>query len=307
MADSQFFTDLARLDRTVANAWKKVTGDKPKAILDSAGVESIMMPLVDAGKITQDQGKALGYLLDNAKFEKEALEEFRIYIYVASERDFFTLGAGRQVLKPDEIKDVASALGMGNVGKIGFTSPKTGVTYTPNHYQVIREMLTTSMIFVVEVNSGGLHKKTRMVEASYHSDLNRLMVFADLPPIHRMAHIVHETTHAVQDWLDIDSEVKFVEADAWIAGGVAALAGGGDAALKSYLAAAAWTTVAAASTIVFKGDLKDFSKAYEAVWKEMEPALPNKRFRPSAKEKGANEKAQFDALMAKITAKKPGP
>ena len=40
--------------------------------------------------------------------------------------------------------------------------------------------------------------------------------------------IVHEATHAIQDWQDVAAKNKYIEADAYIAGAVADLAQGGN-------------------------------------------------------------------------------
>src|SRR5205814_5332804 len=76
-------------------------------------------------------------------------------------------------------------------------------------------------IKVYELRAAGFNFLLQMY-GQYRSDLNRLIIFSGLTQSHLVNIVVHEVTHAIQDWRDFDSKmIKHTEADAFIAGAVA--------------------------------------------------------------------------------------
>jgi hypothetical protein len=115
---------------------------------------------------------------------------------------------------------------MGVVGKITFWSPGSGLTYTPLLYAAIKELIARQQIWVYEVAAGALRPYLNL-GGEYRSDINRLIVYTGPAPVEMNILIVHECTHAIQDWLDLTNLHKeHAEADAYIAQTVAAHAQG---------------------------------------------------------------------------------
>jgi hypothetical protein len=138
----------------------------------------------------------------------------------AYENDFFFRGSKRALTTVKELEPLNGALGMGSVGKINFVSPETGLEYAPDLYSAIRSLVHQEKIRVFEVNAAKLKGHVGL----YRSDSKRLILYEGFEPERSKMYMVHEATHAIQDWKDLASKkVKYKETDAFIAGAVAAV------------------------------------------------------------------------------------
>ena len=105
--------------------------------------------------------------------------------------------------------NIEAALGTGYVGKIRFRSPGSQIQYYPQQYQVIKKLIADGKITTRSAPSGG--------STSYDHIDNSIKIERGLPQQQLYPLIVHEITHAIQDWTDTKSTVGFYEADAYIA------------------------------------------------------------------------------------------
>jgi hypothetical protein len=121
-------------------------------------------------------------------------------------------------LKPlvtaDELAPVHQALAI--AASFSFSSPGTRLNYAPHHYVGISDLIKKSKISVFQAQMSDLGVLTKD-EGIYYSNSNILIVYDKLDNAAFTATVVHETTHAVQDWLDVRTQRRFSEADAYIA------------------------------------------------------------------------------------------
>jgi hypothetical protein len=164
------------------------------------------------------------------KLSKVAGENLYTYIVIAYEQDFFFAGSAKPLIECADLQPIYAALGMGNIGKINFVSPGTRLAYTPNLYGTIRWLVNQGQIRVFEVDAAALLSRV----SNYRSDINRLILYKGLAPQLSIMSIVHEVTHAIQDWRNLVSGHKYIEADAYIAAAVAALSTDPNCAFLEY-------------------------------------------------------------------------
>src|SRR5262245_37671576 len=135
-------------------------------------------------------------------------------------------GAGSYVMG-DDLEPIYRALDVGTIGRIQFSSPGTGISYTPAHYRAMAMLVRQGEISVVRIKDKGLTFQNLRTMAQYDSEANRLLLLDGAPEHLKFNVLVHEFTHAIQDWLNgmfwLD---KHIEADAYIAGAVASHARG---------------------------------------------------------------------------------
>ena len=261
MADSPFYIALVALDPGIANRWKKLTGDSLKFEITADGVVAILGPVLNfrtkkaltAHKITKGQAEAIVKLLDSARFSPGVKDALLGLVITAVELQYFVRGAGRPLETAAELADITSALGHGSVGSVNFYSPGSKLKYTSNLYQAVLDLVGRKEIKVTEVHAAGLNECARCnatmaqrgVMGRYAGASNELTIYQGEPNKKKVL-IVHEATHAIQDWTDQPISNAHAEADAYIAAGAVALKLGQDAfdktnrygeALKSAVAA----------------------------------------------------------------------
>jgi hypothetical protein len=216
---SDVYQDLAKFDRQVADLWRRRTHDNPDHRLTEADIDFILTPLLKGHAIGEGRATAL-YHLFQLKFTDDALGYFGALLQVADQRTELFRNGGDPLMTTEELKPVNNALGMAVVSKITFKSPGTGLSYSPSSYRAIQELIAQSRIIVLQINTGGLSKSLSNIGV-YESNSNWLCVYDSGTPVQKTVAIVHESTHAFQDWSDVRAKVKFIEADAYVAGGVA--------------------------------------------------------------------------------------
>jgi hypothetical protein len=310
---SKFYDELAALDRGIADRWKVRAKDDPKRKLKPADAKAILTPLLKPkAAITEGQTKAIAKLVLDGEWTPEGLGAVQVYIEIGVDAGLFQNG-GEVLVTPDEFKPVTNALGAGMTGKIAFKSPGSNFSYLPGHYQAIQDLIAKSKIFVLEVRMHHLDTFAKITTAGeYHSDANHLYMFAGRTPAVNAMMIVHEATHAIQDWQDIPAKNKHAEADAFIAGAIADLAQGGTATAANPGPILTPAMEAAKLVVAGKanGSDKAWTDAYAAVLKGVEGSdsykeTNEKMFGPPAGSETTREKDQMDVILAAIAKETP--
>ena len=305
-----FFEEVARLDRGIADRWKLRARNDPKYRLKGADVEFIVLPLLRKERqVNERHAAALMKLLGGAEFTDEGLIHLRVFIQVAEDGSYLMAGA-TPLVSANELKPVNNALGMGTVAGITFKSPGTGLSYSPSQYRAIQALIAKNDIAVLEVRLAGLEKFAGLVVGgTYVSDINRLFVYQHASPAQLTIIVVHEVTHAIQDWRNVRTTMKYAEADAYIAGAVA------DLSLrtgKPTLAGPVFDPAIAAARLVIGGEAVSGNAAWEAAYKAVVADVAKSpvykkvkdiRLETIQKGEGNREKDKFDALLTGIEMK----
>lgn len=298
------YDDVKALDQGIADRWKRRSKGDPDYELKGKDVEAIVFPLLERKrKITEQQALAIMKLVDNAKFSDEGLMELRVQIQVAEKFGFLQAGA-KALTSADDLKPITDAIGMAACGRIIFNSPGTGLTYSPRDYLAVHELITGRKINVFEVRLGRLYGVSELaIKGSYESDKNNLFVYEGVAGITRNITLVHEVTHSIQDWRDVRAKTKFIEADAFIAQGIADHALG--SGTVSEPGALADLYFAAARLAIDGKSGQDWIDAYEAVVAAIEehPSYAerkNKIVKNVQRGERSKERDAMDAVVARI-------
>ena len=273
---SAFYNELAALDQGIADRWRTATGDSMRVAIDDRKLEAIMSPVLDAGKISGGEAKAIKHLFLKGTFARGTATYLIAMVRAAADNDFFFRGAATPLLTTAELRGVNNALAWDKVGKIEFTSPRSGIMYQAQSYSAIKELIARRKIAVFQVDTGGLNAFTEvgLSSGAYRSNSNHVILYDGLTPVEQVTTIVHEVTHAIQDWQDQTRKlVKFVEADAFIAGAVADRIQGPDQ--KAFRGVKPFDAAFEAAKLVFEGKgvmtppSKAWKDAYDKVWQQL--------------------------------------
>jgi hypothetical protein len=308
MDDAQFFRELTAFDAGIANRWKTATGGKLTATIETRDVIAILKPLFDTGKINAKQANAIAFMWTwtFSKFTPEASAVLYVNIEDAYTLDLFFDGSSVQLASAAQLKDVNAAIGAA-ASAISFVSPPmdggTGIAYTADRYMAIKRLIADGKIKVFEVDAGALHSAAGL----YRSDIDRLVIYKGLPPAVTIWTIIHEVTHAIQDWRDVLVDHEYTEADAYIAAAAAALAvdQGTLDAMAEYDAQKEAAHMVLDKKATSRSD--KWLKAYTAVvWAvRKDPTYRNvigHRMRNKFGESGKNERRILDDLLKEIKA-----
>jgi len=264
----KLYEEAAHEDKKIADRWQKRTKEDLSHELTVSDIEYLIGPVFHGGaKITENQGRALILILEPSKLTRDAVKRLRRY---ADNADLNEKWKVVHLVSDDELGVVYKALRQDVVAKIIFKSPGTGITYAPVDYNVIARLIYEKEIAVYQAKAGGFSRIASAVAFYIGSNKNRLVLNELISPDTRTEYIVHEATHAIQDWEAVRSLVHHNEADAFIAGAIAA------AALRNVLRAdkppkrdGDVVTIDAAAQIVIdkKADAgnKDWTAAYQKV------------------------------------------
>jgi hypothetical protein len=308
-----YYDELAKLDRGIADRWKKRSHENPRFKIRPNDVYAILDPLMKPkGRITEGQSDAIAKLILDGQCTNEALAVLQVYIKAGVDAGLFANG-GEVLVTPDEFRPVTSAIGAAMTGRISFRSPGTNFSYLPGHYQAIWDLISKSKMYVFEVRLHSLEIFAHITTAGqYRSDENYLFIYAGLPPALTAMSIVHEVTHAIQDWADVSGKNKHVEADAYIAGAVADIAQGkaGSAGVVTKMYEPALKAAELVVAGQANGSDKPWTDAYKAVLEAIEHDKFYKKtnedmFDPTRKDEGTREKDEWDKVLAAIAKKTP--
>lgn len=218
----ELYDKVAAFDRGIADRWKQRTNEDKTRKLVPADVDVIFGPVFwGTGKLKPAHGEATIALLEVVPMTPEAIARIRKYV---SDADY----AGRFNLVPlvteADLVHVNRALSHDIVGKIIFRSPGTLITYTPADYLSVRELIADKKISVFEAKTGGM-TFISLLKGYYKERTNEFVLFEFADPVVRHSFVVHEATHAIQDWKDASIKNSLhAEADAFIAAAIAEFA-----------------------------------------------------------------------------------
>ena len=295
---SALYDQVAALDKGIADRWKAQTHDNPHHKLTAADVNVIVSPLLkgmaaakkDRVFITEKQAEAIVTLVQATDFAPGGLDRLRFWVQFAEDSIALDM---KPLVTSDQLSPIHNVLAVGS--KFSFTSPGTHIVYAPHHYLGISKLIKDNKISVFEVDISELWKLTKD-SGLYMSDSNMFFVYEQLSNPAATSTIVHEATHAIQDWLDVVSQRRFAEADAYIAGSATMT----EPMLEGDLAAAAF----AASRLVITGKAtpanKDWQKAYDQTVKAYDAGHSDGRELMNNATKGETESAQFKVIIDAI-------
>lgn len=217
-AAADIYDDLLELDSGIAKAYKESVGKSFTGTINTTEALKIYRQASDGKKITSREAKALVRIIKAGKFEEGArdalLEE------VKSKRSLLEAGTRRELTGKD-LNLVGSALSNSVVKAIHFSNLRHHL-FLPTHYQVIWRLILKKEITVYELVAHGLNRLAHMGGANYKPKKDQLNLYKSPRTDSWKALVVHEATHAIQDWMDRKGmPVREVEADAYTAQGVA--------------------------------------------------------------------------------------
>lgn len=218
------YNKLVALSAPVADAFRSGAPDG----ISTKDLQAIVAAIVDGtsakgGDISPEEAEALTVIIDSGALDPDAAR--LLSFSINDEQGLVKLfnGAGTFLDKTDkQLSGVYAAIAVTNTGNIKFKSPRSGFTYNPTQYQAIAEFVKKGEIQIFLLDERGLLERTQGPNGVYSPEANQLMLMKDSKGDYfEPSLIVHELTHAIQDYYDVDSLVKYVEADAYIAQTVA--------------------------------------------------------------------------------------
>ena len=265
---------------------------------------------IDGDSISTREAKALVLVIDECRFERGAKKHLIEKLKKNAAKEALRDGSGNLLITDNELSKLNSAL-LRYTKKISFRSPGTKLRYRPAHYSVIKKLVADLEIFVYEVKDAGLYKKTKSGRGLYSSSRDELFLVAGMSAKGYAALTVHEAAHAIQDWQDIKSTVKFIEADAYVAQGVANHAVGARMSASDQDTKPWQAAFHGASKLVVedkdKSDSQEWIDAYHNVVDAVEKnSIYGHKHSHKRKydEKGTDERKRFRSILRRLSKKK---
>lgn len=244
MTPQEICVALRQLSVPIADAYRSITNLDPKRAITEAEMQRLYKFVYDPNNkdnlIDERDADALIILIDNANFAEDVLDNLGGLIQ--GDHSALIAGTGRRLTTDAELKEVKSVLSLMSSQKFSFWSYGSKITYTPNMYAVISDLIDQQKIEIIEVKDHGLMRRTGG-KGVYDFEKNTLTLFEE-PAVERANTIIHECTHAIQDWFSDKTYLNnFLEADGFIAGAIIDIvnnrpaATGADASTMAYKAA----------------------------------------------------------------------
>lgn len=223
----QVSAKLGRLDPGIAAVFKTVAPggiteaemvDVMKKVIDAAGQKGVF--------ISPDEAEAIVDIIDSQMLDPGVFDKLKTLINSVDGLKALFEGTAAALKVGDkkddkELANVYAAIALKNTGKIKFQSPGSGHTYDPVQYQAIAEIIKDGKIDIVLVDERQLLERTQGPNGAYFATNNQLVLMKNKQgTYYDPVLIVHELTHAIQDFYDVNSIVKNVEADAYIAAAI---------------------------------------------------------------------------------------
>jgi hypothetical protein len=308
--DNQVYKNIARFDAGIADRWWSVTGGNVKVGIDAASMERIVGNL--SSLVTPGQSGAIDQLIRwhdnwigdafdrlNAKFTR-AVNTGAIW-RGSSHR----LNGPQSGALPDDIIDSFRL-----IGHVDFTSPMSKWHYTPSQYMAVLDLIRKRYIYLYEVEDHGLTLRGGGPLGYYDKRGDpRMLVLNQVRYGNsgRQRNLVHESTHAIQDWAKVPGLIgKHAEADAHVCGWVIGRLLGETtmAGLDTDIAITAFDVADFVIKKTTDSKRADFLTAYKALvdFIEKEPAYAadaNKGFAESEPEDIAQKQVFADSLARK--------
>jgi hypothetical protein len=217
------YQDLLQLDRGMADQFKRAVGDDFAGKVSEGEAKLIFGKALDGSKITQNEAKALVTILGAARFEKGAKKSLKELVKSDEAKTALFDGTSER-LTGHQLDPVTAALtSVKGVGGINFRNP-AGHQFVPAHYAAVARLITDKKIAVYRMHAHNLNESAGLGGAFHSPSKNRLVVYSWTGTPSWQALVIHEATHAIQDWMDRNGEnylVKYLEADAYTAQAVA--------------------------------------------------------------------------------------
>jgi hypothetical protein len=213
---SELLDKLKALDDPIAKKYVALTKDDPKVQIDSKGANEILQVARKNKKITDKELDAIILLIQTDVFTtdaKKVVEQGMI-----TELTKVTLKdpqAKGRLLNADEVNQVFSALSMAATN-VSFVSNGTYISFDADKYEAIKVLIKQNDIMLVAAN---YPNRPAGLKGRYYAASNIMFIFegGSGGAIIDAPNIVHELTHAIQDFSDIYYYTKNVETDAYIA------------------------------------------------------------------------------------------
>jgi hypothetical protein len=222
--------------------------------------------------------------------DRGALDSIRFWVNFAEKSLALDL---QPLVSADELLPINQSLA--TASKISFASPGTKINYAPHDYMAIADLIQR------QKNNGFPGSDGRSIRpdqgcGEYLSDFNMIFVYDKLDNLAFASTIVHECTHAIQDWLDLAMQRRFAEADAYIAGSARL----GTQQFEGDLSDAAFRAPRFVIDRKAQSGNKDWQKAYDQVVKAYEDGHTDGRELMRNTEKGEPESDQYKSVTAAI-------
>jgi len=292
------YKKLKAVEPNVAEAYKAAVKDD---VIDTTALKAILMKVVDPkgpknGNISPEEAEALVLIIDSGELKPGTKKALLEALRGENGMESIVNGTGVELKRDDpELASFHSVFAIKYTANLKFYSKGTNLTYSPSQYQAVAQLVKDGKIKVVKVMDRGLAVKTG-ADALYVAPNDMFFFFQHAGEADYFSHaptIVHEATHAVQDWFDIPSGVttRYIEADAYIAQAVV------DKTMNAHkdLKAAAQLVIAGKAT---KGN-EAWNKAYDAVAALMDrhPVYKDHANDPSKMAESAGEKTEFEKVI----------
>lgn len=294
---SALYDQIAALDKGIADRWKSRSNDNPDYELTDRDVDAIVHPLLNTTNpalgrkgISEKQAQAIVKMLHEAKISQGGMDRMRFLIGAAQDASALDM---TQVTTDEDLSRIIKALSLG--ATFSFTSPGTNIAYAPHHYWGIAKLISQHKITVFQAHISDLWKLTKE-ESDYRSDHNYLLLYLLPGDSIWTSIIIHEATHAIQDWLDATRQRRHIEADAYIA----------EAATmrESLIGGSLREAAFRASRFVVDGKAmprnKDWQKAYDKVVAAYEDSLGSSRDLITENEVGGTESSEYQKILDAI-------
>jgi hypothetical protein len=232
MGDSQLLQNLTRLDPDVARKYYDITRDDPAAVIGKDDIVNLFeVAASHDNKIGDRDVQALIQIISTARFSDDGKTALLLLLANAQVMEALGRGVGVPVDTDEKRRILYDALALG-ARAVNFKSPETHVEYNAAEYGAMRDLIKSGDIISIAVCDHGMvygspgtrpaNTSTEGYVASYdpNTDPPTLYLFQGMPATGALSWMVHEFSHAIQDWNDDKSARKFREADAYIAQGL---------------------------------------------------------------------------------------
>ena len=318
MTPQEICVALRKLSVPMADAYRSITNLDPKRAITDAEMQRLYKLVYDPDNkdnlIDERDADALIILIDNAKFAEDVLDNLGGLIQ--ADPSGLIAGTGRRLTTATELQEVKSALSLMSSQKFSFWSPGSKITYTPNLYVVVGDLIDQQKIEIIEVKDHGLMRRTGG-KGVYNFEKNTLTLFEE-PAVERANTIVHECTHAIQDWYsDKTYNNNMLEADGFIAGAIIDIvngrpaATGADASTMAYKAAKDFVLTGQATEFVVKNGSRVENSAWGRSYNTVKRWLALNGYNPddqSAQEKNPGKELKvFNDILKALNKKTKAP
>jgi hypothetical protein len=208
------YDEIKALDEGVAYYYQE--GIKNGGELDEQAVQTLFAVAYGKdGDISPMEDRALQLIWDKARISAKGKATWQGLLNEGAVMQAFGKGGATRLKTNDQLMiDVFNAIGSAQ-SSVNFIGPKTMISYDARQYLAMKELILAGDIQVYDLKAVQ-SLKGMTINGSYDSRLNTLFLLGGA----ETRIIVHELTHAIQDWNDLVTKNDYSEADAYIAQGL---------------------------------------------------------------------------------------